>query len=158
LEHREVAAELVAALGGLPLAIVVAGGILGSYSAAVHGVSGLLAELRNGERLLRSSIPADMLQVTLETNNPTVAALIQRSTRFLTDSQRIHFAQLGAFVPKPASFQLADAAFVWELELAEAAAEMEVLAGLGLVQPLSDGRIQMHALLNRFAASILREL
>jgi hypothetical protein len=157
-EHLEEAAGLVRALGGLPLAIVVAGGILGSYSASVHGVAGLLAELQNGERLLRSAVPTDMLQLTHQTRNLTVAALFERSTRILSVEQRLRFAQLGLLAPKPASFAIADAAAGWDTDVPTAARELEVMAGLGLVQPMSDGRIQMHAILNRFAASILQEL
>jgi hypothetical protein len=148
----------VRTLGGLPLALVVAGGMLSGQSAQIRGVRGLLEELREGTKVLEGPPPPEMIQLRQQTSNASVAALIRNSTNLLTSEQRVRFAQLSTFAPKPASFKVRSAALIWGLELPAAADELERFAGLGLVQAMSDGSIQMHALLNLYGASLLKQM
>ena len=65
------------------------------------------------------------------------------------------FALLGLFVPKPATFDLGAMAAAWDT--ADARPTARVLVNRGLLEPLSGGRFQMHALLVLHAKSLLKE-
>lgn len=158
IDYPHETASLVQSLGGLPLALVVAGRMLGSRSAPLRGVPEILNELRAGTKLLESAPPPEMIELTKEAKNLSVAALIQSSTNQLTPEERLRFAQLSAFAPKPAFFKVKRAALVWGMDVPDAAVELEKLAGFGLVQAMSDGTVQMHALLNLYGANLLRQM
>jgi hypothetical protein len=84
---------------------------------------------------------------------PTVAALLRRSTDSLDELTRQRFALLGLFVPKPATFDLQAMSAVWDVPDARPTAR--TLVNRGLLEPVSGGRFQMHALLVLHAQSLL---
>ncbi|MBE0689755.1 MAG: hypothetical protein IH587_06490 [Anaerolineae bacterium] len=150
--HRESARELVRSLEGLPLAIQVAGRLLYQEMRMGWGIADLLAELRDGAGLLSAQAPGDMSGAERDIL-PTVAALLQRSTDALDDEARTRFALLGLFVPKPATFDLQAMAAAWEVDDPKPTARQ--LVNRGLLEPVSGGRFQMHALLVLHARSLL---
>jgi DNA-binding SARP family transcriptional activator len=151
--HPQAARTLVRDLEGLPLAIQVAGRLLHSEARLGWGVGELLEELRTGAGLLQAHVPGDMLGVSAATT-PTVAALLKRSTDALDEQIRRHFACLGLFVPKPATFDLGALAVVWEVVDPRPIAR--VLVNRGLLEPVGGGRFQLHALLVLHAQALLK--
>jgi hypothetical protein len=150
-QHPAESTELVRDLEGLPLAIQVAGRLLSVEEKLGWGVAELLQELHEGARLLAAEAPADRADLVNQTT-PTVAALLQKSTDRLNDELRLHFAFLGAFAPKPATFDLAAMAAVWETP--DPRPTVRVLVDRGLLEPVAD-RFQMHALLVMHARTLL---
>jgi DNA-binding SARP family transcriptional activator len=146
------ARELVRDLEGLPLALHVAGRLLHNEARLGWGLSDLLAELRSGVTLLEAPAPSDMHPAGHQAS-PTVAALLKRSTDLLDDENRRRFALLGLFVPKPATFDLQAMAVAWNIEDPRQTARL--LVNRGLLEPVSSGRFQMHALLVMHARSLL---
>jgi DNA-binding SARP family transcriptional activator len=146
------ARELVRDLEGLPLAIQVAGRLLHNEARLGWGVADLLAELRQGANLLSAQAPGDMVGAGRDTT-PTIAALLQRSTDSLDETTRQRFALLGLFVPKPATFDLQAMAAAWDVSDPKPTAR--TLVNRGLLEPVSGGRFQMHALLVLHAHSLL---
>jgi hypothetical protein len=84
--------------------------------------------------------------------SPTIAALLKRSTDLLDAETRRRFAYLGLFVPKPATFDLEAMAIAWEVNDPKPIAR--ALVNRGLLEPVSGGRFQMHALLVLHAQSL----
>jgi hypothetical protein len=147
--------ELVRELEGLPLALQVAGRLLNVEINYGFGVIELLDELHQGTKLLEARAPADRADIVNETT-PTVAVLLQKSTEHLDGSIRDCFALLGAFAPKPATFDLDDMKAVWQVEDPKPVAR--VLVDRGLLEPVVElGCFQMHALLVMHACSLLTE-
>ncbi len=151
-EYPSEARELVSDLEGLPLAIQVAGRLLHTESRLGWGIGDLIQELRSGAMLLQAQAPGDMAKIGQDTS-PTIAALLQRSTDSLDQETRWRFAVLGLFVPKPATFDLGAMAVAWNIDDPKPTARM--LVNRGLLEPVSGGRFQMHALLVLHARSIL---
>ena len=151
-QEPEAAHELVRDLEGLPLAIHVAGRLLHNEARLGWGLTDLLAELRSGATLLKAPAPSDMHPVG-NSASPTVAALLTRSTDLLDEETRRRFAFLGLFVPKPATFDLEAMAVAWDVEDPHQTARL--LVNRGLLEPVSSGRFQMHALLVMHARSLL---
>jgi DNA-binding SARP family transcriptional activator len=147
--------ELVRDLEGLPLAIQVAGRLLHTEAQLGWGVAELLEALHAGSSLLQAPAPSDMVTLGQETS-PTIAALLKRSTDSLDDETRQRFALLGLFVPKPATFDLGAMAAAWDVPDPKPTAR--VLVNRGLLEPVSGGRFQMHALLVLHARSLLEEM
>ena len=152
--YPDEARELVRDLEGLPLAIQVAGRLLHSEAHLGWGVRELLAELNTGAHLLRAQAPSDMLGAG-HAPPPTIAALLRRSTDLLDPETRRFFAYLGLFVPKPATFDLEAMAVAWDVDDPRPVAR--VLVNRGLLEPISGGRFQMHALLVMHARALLEE-
>jgi hypothetical protein len=153
-EHPAAAAELVRDLEGLPLAIQVAGRLLAAEARLGWGVADLLAELRSGAGLLAARIPGELAAFGGDTS-PTVAALLQRSTNSLEPVVRERFALLGLFAPKPATFGLDALAVAWDI--ADPRPTARTLVNRGLLEPISGGRFQTHALLMWHARALLEE-
>jgi DNA-binding SARP family transcriptional activator len=151
-DHPEEARELMRDLEGLPLAIQVAGRLLYNEARLGWDVSDLLHELRHGANLLEAQAPGDMVGVGRDTT-PTIAALLQRSTDLLDDVTRQRFALLGLLVPKPATFDLKAMTAAWDVTDPRPTAR--ILVNRGLLEPISGGRFQMHALLVLHARSLL---
>lgn len=149
-EYPDAAYELVRNLEGLPLAIQVAGRLLHAETRLGWGVSDLLQELRSGAALLAAQPPDDLVE-----GSPTIAALLKRSTDTLDLQIKQQFALLGLFASKPATFDLGALAAAWDVNDPKAA--VRVLVNRGLLEPISGGRFQMHALLVHHARSILEE-
>lgn len=146
--------RLARELEGLPLALKVAGGLLAAEAAMGWGIGDLLAELAEGRRILEESAPADLTDLANQTR-PTVAVLLARSTDRLDDLTRDRFALLGAFVPKPATFDGAAVAAVWQVD--DARPTLRLLVDRGLLEPAGGGRFQMHALLAVHARALCDE-
>ncbi len=144
---------LVKDLEGLPLAIQVAGRLLNEEHGMGWGVTELIAELREGAKLLAATAPADRADIVNQTT-PTVAALLKKSTDTLSEETQIHFAFLGAFAPKPATFDLAAMAAVWLVD--DPKPSVRTLVNRGLLEPVGE-RFQMHALLVAHAKSLLED-
>jgi hypothetical protein len=96
-----------------------------------------------------------MVKLGQETS-PTIAALLKRSTASLDDEMRERFTLLGLFVPKPATFDLGAMAVAWDVPDPKPFAR--ILVNRGLLEPVSGGRFQMHALLVLHARSLLEEM
>jgi hypothetical protein len=150
LQHPDASRELVRELEGLPLAIQVAGHLLNVEASYGFDVSQLLVELRDGAKVIEAKAPADRSDLANETT-PTVAALLQKSTERLDPLTRDCFAYLGAFAPKPATFDLEAMKDVWEIDDPKPIARQ--LVDRGLLEPVG-GRFQMHALLVSHARSL----
>jgi NB-ARC domain len=153
-ENAEASLSLVKELEGLPLAIQVAGRLLHVEASCGFGVNDLLDELREGARLLTAQAPADRAELANETI-PTVAVLLQKSTERLDPDTRGYFADLGAFAPKPATFDAGAMGSVWRVDNPKPI--IHTLVDRGLLEPFSTGRFWMHALLVMHARSLLRE-
>jgi DNA-binding SARP family transcriptional activator len=153
-QHPNEAGELVRDLEGLPLAVRVAGHLLHSEARLGWGVQELLSELRTGANLLQAHLPSDMIGAAKDAS-PTVAALLKRSTDLLDTENRRRFAYLGLFVPKPATFDLEAMGVTWEMDDPRPVARL--LVSRGLLEPITGGRFQMHALLVMHARSLLVE-
>jgi NB-ARC domain len=153
--HPEACRELVRELEGLPLALQVAGHLLHVEASYGFGVTDLLNELREGTKLLTATAPANRSDVANETT-PTIAMLLQKSTDRLAPEDRERFTILGAFVPKPATFDSAAMKAVWKVEDPKPTAR--ILVDRGLLEPIFEaGRFQMHAILVMHAKSLLTE-
>jgi pimeloyl-ACP methyl ester carboxylesterase len=138
----------------LPLALHVAGGMLAAEFQLGLGVEELLQEIREGRTLLDQKAPADMTDLEKQTL-PTVAVLLEKSTSRLEPSMRDYFAFLGAFAPKPATFDLAALRAVWDID--DAKPIVRELVSRGLLEAVGGGRFQMHALLVAHAEAMLEE-
>lgn len=155
-DYSQDVAELIHELEGLPLAIQVAGRLLHIESQYGFGIKDLLDELRLGARLLEAQAPTDRSMIFLETT-PTVAALLQKSTDCLDEITREHFALLGVFAPKPATFDLEAIKYMWQTE--DPKPTIRALVDRGLLETVTgNGRFQMHALLVRHADSLFRKI
>jgi hypothetical protein len=150
--NPEESLKLVRELEGLPLAIQVAGHLLNVEAAYGFGVSQLLGELQTGARLLEAKAPADRADLANQTT-PTVAALLQQSTQRLDPEIRERFAFLGAFAPKPATFDLRAMKAVWQVD--DPKPTVRILVDRGLLEWVEKtDRYQMHALLVLHATSL----
>ncbi len=157
VQHPDATLELIHELEGLPLALQVAGHLLNAEASYGFDVTTLLKELREGAKLLAAKAPADRIDLANETT-PTIAALLQKSTDCLEEHTRECYAFLGAFAPKPATFDLDAMQDVWQVEDSKPTAR--ILVERGLLEPLgpvAPGRFQMHALLVMHARSLCTE-
>jgi len=151
--NEDACRELVIALERLPLALQVAGRLLQQDEANSFGVTELLRDLRDGAQVIAAQAPADRADIANQTT-PTVAALLELSTNRLDENTLIHFAYLGAFAPKPATFDLAAIRSVWEMD--DPKPILRVLINRGLLEP-TDSRYWMHAILVAHARSFWAE-
>lgn len=144
--------ELVHALEGLPLALQVAGRLLNAESNYGFSVVDLLTELRDGVRLLQSQAPLNRIDIVSQTT-PTIAVLLKKSTDRLDEKTRERFAYLGAFVSKPAHFDLSAMKAVWKVE--DPKPIVRQLVDRGLLEFVAEiNRYQIHALLVAHARSL----
>jgi hypothetical protein len=141
-QYQDECRELVRELQCLPLALHVAGNLLKSEAKMGWGIADLIAEIREGAKLIRAQAPIDRIEGG---TIPTVSALLMKSTDMLDDFTRDCFAFLGAFAPKPATFDLAAMKSVWEID--DPKPIVHKLVGHGLLEPVGSGRFQMHGLL-----------
>jgi hypothetical protein len=144
--------NLVRRLECLPLALHVAARLLRVESKFDWGVTDLLKEITEGAAVIEAEAPADRVEGD---TIPTVTALLKKSTDVLDDHTRDCFAYLGAFAPKPATFDLAAMKAVWEID--DPKPTVRKLVEHGLLEPAGSGRFQMHALLVMHARSLLTE-
>lgn len=145
--------ELVRDLEGLPLAIHVAAGLLRTEANLGWGVTGLIEKIREGTELINRQAPRD--RIDNDGDIPSVRALLQRSTDVLDEHTRDCFIFLGAFPPKPATFDLHALRGVWQVD--DPKPIVRQLVGHGLLEPVGRGRFQMHRLLVDHARSLCTE-
>lgn len=144
--------ELIRELESLPLALQVAGRLLSSEESYGFNVLDLLRDLRDGVKILAAQAPGDRTDVANDTI-PSVAVLLQKSTERLDSYTYDCFAYLGAFAPKPATFDLAAMKSVWQVD--DPKPIVRILVDRGLLEPIPEtGRFQMHALLVAHAKSL----
>jgi hypothetical protein len=148
--HEEECRGLVRDLEYLPLSLHVAAGLLKKEDELGLDVNDLIEGLREDRALIKESAPLNRSE---KGTTPTLAALLHRSTDSLDEQTRECFAFLGAFAPKPATFDLKAMAAVWGVD--DPRPIVRELAGHGLIEPLGNGRFQMHALLVQHARSLL---
>jgi hypothetical protein len=148
--HPDECQSLVRALECLPLAIHVAARLVSTESRLGWGVVDLLDNLKSGAAVLKERAPEDRLE---SGEIPTVSRLLQKSTDRLNERVRECYAYLGVFAPKPATFDLAALSSVWEIE--DPKPVVRELTSRGLLEPVGQGRFQMHALLVAHARSLL---
>lgn len=150
--------ELVQALEGLPLALRVAGRLLAEEKQTHLDVRPLMKEIVDSHKLLEASVPDDRIDPVAGTT-PTISLLLRRSTDRLNPQTREYFSVLGAFAPKPATFDMAALQFMWGVENVEQATEVvRRLVLRGLLEPIpAVNRYQMHAVLVKLAQSLLEQ-
>jgi hypothetical protein len=153
-QHPDEARVLVRDLEGLPLALRVAGRMLEAEAELGWGIADLLADLRQGA-FLDEVAPDDRFDEQTGTI-PTVKILLEKSTERLDPESRDRFALLGAFAPKPATFDLPALSEVWEDPNPKPT--VRTLVGRGLLEPVpGTDRFQMHAVLVLHARSLLHD-
>ncbi len=156
-QNQQSCRQLVRDLEGLPLAILVAGGMLGeAQEDHLEDVESLLESLRSGAQLLEQTAPADRTDFQHETAEiPTVGALLRRSIDTLSPTMRRLFTLLGAFPGMPASFGLEAVQAQWQV--GDPRPSLRTLKRRGLLERNDDGRFQMHALLHSLASTMYQD-
>jgi hypothetical protein len=145
--------SLVHALGGLPLALHVAGKLLHIEVNSGLNVVILIEELRNGAKLLESPAPANRMDLVTQTT-PTIAALLKKSIDILDQETRQYFAYLGLISPKPATFDIDMFSLIWKIE--NPSPLIKNLVDRGLLEYVPElRRYQIHTLLVMLAHSLL---
>lgn len=144
---------LVRDLECLPLALHVAAGLLRSEVNLGWGVTDLIKRIREGTELINRQAPRDRIEK--DGNIPSVKVLLQRSTDVLDEQTRESFIYLGAFAPKPATFDLSALRAVWQVD--DPKPIVRQLVGHGLLEPVGRGRFQMHRILVDHARSLCTE-
>lgn len=144
---------LVRDLEGLPLALHVAAGLLRTEANLGWGVTDLIEKIREGTELINRQAPRD--RIDKDGDIPSVRALLRRSTDVLDEQTRDCFIFLGAFPPKPATFDLHALRAVWQVD--DPKPIVRQLVGHGLLEPVGRGRFQMHRLLVDHARSLCTE-
>jgi hypothetical protein len=86
---------------------------------------------------------------------PTVAALLKKSTDLLDVHTLECFAYLGAFAPKPATFDVEAMRAVWDVD--DPRPIIRTLVDRGLLETTGQNRFWMHAILVMHAQSFLTE-
>ncbi len=152
--HPKQCRLLVREFEGLPLALHVAGRLLHEESRLGWGVDQLLEQLQEGKRLLEEAAPSDRVDLRSQTL-PTVAVLLAKSTDRLSADILECFAFLGAFAPKPATFDFEAIQALWRVENPKPT--VRALVNRGLLEPVGTGRFRMHALLVAHARSLLED-
>lgn len=144
--------QLVQDLECLPLALHVAAGLLRREARLGWGVSELIEKIRKGTEIIDNVAPKDRI----DKNGviPSVASLLHRSTDVLDDQTRDCFICLGAFAPKPATFDLPALKMVWQVD--DPKPIVRQLVGHGLLEP-AGRRFQMHRILVDHARSLCTE-
>lgn len=149
-QHPDDCAELARDLEYLPLALHVTARLLRKGDRQGLSVPDLLREVRAGAAVLEAGAPVGRAG---RATPPPVESLLRKSTDALDEHTRECFAYLGAFAPKPATFDLEAMKAVWQVD--EPAPVVRRLVEHGLLEPLGGGRFRMHALLVMHARSLL---
>ncbi len=145
--------QLVSDLEGLPLALRVAGRHLEEEHSSGFDVGDTFTALREQAIVLQSVAPDDRFDPHTGTT-PTVSLLMKKSTDRLDEHSRECFAFLGAFAPKPATFDLPAMQSVWEVD--DGKPIVRKLVDRGLLEPIKEkGRFWMHAVLVMHARALL---
>jgi hypothetical protein len=154
--YPEECASLAEDLEGLPLALRVAGRLLEHEAGAGFDVRDCFHSLAKEATLLAQKAPEDRFDPKTGTT-PTIQLLLKQSTDRLDVESRRCFACLGAFAPKPATFDLPAIKDV--TDVGDVKTVVLRLVDRGLLEPIpSTGRFWMHAVLVLHAASLLDNL
>lgn len=151
LKYMKECNALATELEGLPLALQVAGKMLNTQCRRGGNVKELIDNILLDGDLIKNKAPADRSDLVNQTT-PTIAALLEMSINILDIETRERFAFLGAFAPKPATFDTEDVKSIWEIAHPEST--INTLLDQGLIENVND-RYQMHALLVMLAKSLL---
>jgi tetratricopeptide (TPR) repeat protein len=144
--------ELTQAVGGLPQALVIAGGALrtAAYSDQPRRLANFLDRLADPAKLLsleRSRSALDQ-QAGIPSDQPiSVQAIIALSDEALEPSTQSALRRLSIFPPKPSSFDEQAALTV----SGETAQELDRLVDAGLLEPSSGERYEIHRTISDFA-------
>jgi hypothetical protein len=131
----------------------VAGRLIESEAELGLDVKNLFHELSEGTELLKHNAPADRFDLKTSTF-PTVSSLLKKSTDRLDEETRQRFTFLGAFAPKPATFDIDAMQAVWQID--DAIPTARKLSDRGLLEPIiGSRRFQMHAILVMHAQKLL---
>jgi hypothetical protein len=149
--YKDECLQLVRDLGCLPLALHVAARLLKAEQEMGLNIVNLIDGIREGAKLFPEPAPPDRAEGKVL---PTVHALFKRSTDELDPETRKYFAYLGPFVPKPSTFSLDAIRAQWMVK--DPHPTVRKLVGHGLLEPVGDGRFQMHELLVKHARSLLK--
>jgi hypothetical protein len=145
--------RLVVDLEGLPLALRVAGRLLELEASASFDITTSFKRLGDEADLLRAKAPDDRFDPQAGTT-PTISLLLRQSTDRLDPQTLDCFALLGAFAPKPATFDLDAMRGVWQV--ADPTPTARTLVDRGLLEPLQSlGRFWMHSILVLHASALL---
>jgi hypothetical protein len=154
-EHPQEIQDLVEKVGRLPLALQVAGRLLEAEHAMGFGVTDLIAEIQEGQRLLEEKAMVGQNLLAEETS-PTVAALLIKSLNHLDKSVCDRYAYLGTCAPSPARFDLQFLKDTWQMD--DPKPVIKALVDRGLLEYVPDQQVfQMHALLVMLAKSLWQQ-
>lgn len=163
--HPEECLTMVKELEGLPLSLQVAGRLLNAEYTRGFSVTDLLAELKEGVKILQAEPPPNRPGISYADKAMiTVTVLLEKTTERLKPETRERFARLGPFAPKPATFELNDLQYCWKLETPEDTNLKDTVRELidrGLLESVDfQGQplYQMHALLVAHANDLLNTL
>lgn len=147
--------ELVDNLEGLPLILRVAGRLLENEYASGFDVLESFRDMSMEAALIQQKAPEDRFDPRTGTT-PTIELLLRKSTDRLDIDTRERFAYLGAFAPKPATFDLDALKAVWDVS--DPKATILKLVDRGLLEPIpTRGRFWMHAVLVMHAKVLLED-
>lgn len=139
--------DIFSILGGLPLALTLAGKIISDEMAATNSISNILTELKEKEKVL---------SMALEQQSQSLDAVLGVSYEHLPDevSRRI-FCSLGVFGGRPNTFSLEAAAAICGIDGRPLQKAMVVLVNRGLVNVIGNGRYWLHSILAEYASNLL---
>ena len=154
-ENAQAAPQLASRLGGLPLALCLAGGMIEKEQQSFAEISQSLQKLDDyrGRLDLR---PLSQDSGENEKDRSLRAILWLSYEHLPSDEVRRVFRLLGVFARKPGVFSLEDGAEVWGIPVSDARAMVSILVGLALVERASrKGYFTLHTLLTDFALLLM---
>lgn len=150
--NRASCSDLVNNLEGLPLALQIAGRLLRVEAGYGWEVEQLVQKTRADLKIMNALAPTDLSE-EMYAFTPTVAAVLRKSIDLLDEETLKYFSYLGAFSPSPATFDLTALQAIWEVD--DPRPIVRTLVDVGLLEPAADGRFWLHALLVKYARSLL---
>ncbi len=157
-QEQERIAQLVQAVGGLPLALSLMGNYLRaqSYSGQRRRVRSALERLAQSEHRLHLEelqLPAEAhTSLPVETKR-SLASIIAVSLAQLSETTRSALAALSLFSPKPHVFSEADALFVAQCTTDE----LDELSDAGMLLGENDGEYTLHPVVSDYAREFLHD-
>lgn len=156
---RAIRTRLLRQLGGLPIAIHVAGRLLASEAESGLDVERLAAELASAKPPLRWMLaleaPHEMYVGSLDplrSTTPKIRTLLERSLACLSEDARRHFALMGG-LPDESRVPAAVLADLWETD--DPRATIRELVASGLLDVAGPDQFSLHSLINAFASLLL---
>lgn len=158
---RAIRTRLLRQLGGLPIAIHVAGRLLASEAESGLDVERLAAELASAKPPLRWMLaleaPHEMYVGSLDplrSTTPKMRTLLERSLACLSEDARRHFALMGG-LPDESRVPAAVLADLWETD--DPRATIRELVAAGLLDVAGPDQFSLHSLINAFASLLLHD-